>query len=375
MLDKITLKNSNDKLSIFANMKDGKTDIKTLNLHEYDDIISTCGEKPFRAKQLSEWLWKKNARSFDEMTNLSSDLREKLSQKYFIGFPQVISKLQSRDNTSKIAFRLFDDSVIEGVIIPSGDRLTACISSQVGCALGCKFCATATMGFKRDLLAYEIYDQLVELEIIAKNEYKSNISNVVLMGMGEPLLNYDEVKKAISLMTTQDGMAMSPSRITLSTAGIISGIKQLADDKIKYNLAISLHTADNDKRAQIMPVNKKNDLSELKKVIQYFYKQTGLRITYEYLFLKGFNDSLEDAAALAEFCKISPCKINIIEYNPVSGIPFKPGSQQSLSSFVKFLENKNLIVNIRQSKGADIDAACGQLACRIERKKNKNYEK
>ncbi|MBS4013250.1 MAG: 23S rRNA (adenine(2503)-C(2))-methyltransferase RlmN [Bacteroidetes bacterium] len=356
-------------------MKDDKIDIKTLDPQEYIAIIKKCGEKPFRAKQLHEWLWKKHAHSFDDMTNLSSELREKLSKEFFIGYPKITSKQQSKDNTIKIAFRLFDNSLIEGVIIPSGDRLTACISSQVGCALGCKFCATATMGFKRNLMAYEIYDQLAEIEKIALEQFDDSISNVVLMGMGEPLLNYDEVSKAINFMTTSNGMGMSPSRITLSTAGIISGIKQMADDNVKYNLAISLHTADNEKRSRIMPTNTKNDLFELKKVIQYFHEQTGSRITYEYLFLKGFNDTLDDAALLAEFCKISPCKINIIEYNPVNGIPFKPGSKQDLSSFVRYLENKNLIVNIRQSKGADIDAACGQLACRIERKKDKNNEK
>jgi 23S rRNA (adenine2503-C2)-methyltransferase len=345
-----------------------RKDIKRLAIADYESIIANCGEKPFRAKQISEWLWKKHVSDFDSMSNLSSDLRKYLNENYFIGYPKVISEQQSKDQTIKIAFSLFDNAVIEGVIIPSRDRLTACISSQVGCALGCKFCATASLGFTRNLWAYEIYDQLVVLGKLADKHFGNTINNVVLMGMGEPLLNYEEVKKAIYLMTSQEGMEMSASRITLSTSGLIKGINQMAEDNAKYNLAISLHTADNIKRDVIMPINKSNSLNELKKAIQYFHLKTNSRITYEYLFLDGFNDSIKDAEKLAEYCKISPCKINIIEYNKVDGVDFKAGKKEKLSEFVAFLESKNLIVNIRQSKGSDIDASCGQLACKIKKK-------
>ncbi len=347
-------------------MNSEKSDIKKLDFQDYINIVEDCGEKAFRAKQISEWLWKKHVKSFAEMTNLSTKLRDYLETSYYISTANIIKENIARDKTIKLAFQLGDNEIIESVLIPSKDRITACISSQVGCALACKFCATATMGFKRNLLFFEIYDQLVELETVAQKHFNKKISNVVLMGMGEPLLNYDEVKKAIDLMVSNDGLAMSPSRITLSTAGVIKGIMQLADDDAKYNLAISLHTADDKKRDLIMPLNKKSNLNELKKAIKYYHKKTSSRITYEYLFIDSFNDSLDDAAKLAEFCKISPCKINIIEYNPVEGSVFKPGSTAKMADFVKFMESKNLIVNVRRSMGADIDAACGQLALKVK---------
>lgn len=345
-----------------------KTNIKQKDFEYYKEVVESLGEKPFRAKQLREWLWQKHADSFDEMTNLPLALRDHLNSNYYISSPEIISESQSKDNTVKIALRLEDKEVIEGVLIPSRDRITACISSQAGCALGCKFCATATMGFKRNLTFFEIYDQFVILNALSNKYFKKNISNIVLMGMGEPLLNYDEVKKAIDLMISKDGLNMSPSRITLSTAGIAKGIIQMAEDNARYNLAISLHTADNKKRDLIMPLNKTNNLDELKEAIKYFHKKTSTRITYEYLLLGGFNDSKKDSEALASFCKISPCKINIIEYNPVEGSPFKGSAPSVLDEFAKYLESKNLVVNIRKSKGTDIDASCGQLAYIINKK-------
>jgi 23S rRNA (adenine2503-C2)-methyltransferase len=248
------------------------------------------------------------------------------------------------------------------VLIPSENRSTACISSQAGCALKCLFCATGKLKFRRDLTAGEIFDQVVEIEKIAKEINDKKLSNIVLMGMGEPLLNYDNVLCAIERISSDNGLGYSASRITISTAGIVKMIRKLADDGIKCNLAVSLHTADNFKRDQIMPLNKSNPLEELAGAIKYFHQKTGIRITYEYLLMKDFNDTHKDARQFAEFCKISPCKINLIEYNEVKGSPFKRSDPERTRSFKEFLESRNLVVNLRKSRGADIDAACGQLA-------------
>ncbi len=352
-------------------MKQKKQDIKLINPEKYPSIIKGYGEKPFRAKQLSHWLWKKHVCDFDMMTNLSAGLRNNLKRDYEIGCIKPLLTKKSKDRTIKVAFGLFDKNTIEAVLIPSNNRITACLSSQAGCALGCKFCATAKMGFTRNLYAYEIYGQLVELGTIAEENYNSGINNVVLMGMGEPLLNYDEVQAAIDMMVSEEGMGMSPSRITLSTVGIVDGIKRMADNQAAYNLAVSLHTADNKKRDNLIPANKKNNLTALKNAIKYFYEKTNTRITYEYLLLKGVNDSEEDAEKLAGFCRISPCKVNIIEYNSVKGINYEASTGESLKKFKDILDSKNMIVNIRRSKGADIEAACGQLAKELNKFKKK----
>ena len=337
-------------------------DIRELKLAELEDFFKGIDEKSFRAKQVYDWLWKKHMTGFDQMTNLSHSLRDQLSLNFYFRALQLITTQVSSDGTRKYGFKTSDNLIIEGVLIPSGVRATACISSQAGCALKCLFCATGKIKFRRDLTAGEMFDQVAAIEKTAKEINDNKLSNIVLMGMGEPLLNYDNVLKAIERISSDDGLGYSPSRITISTAGIVKMIRKLADDGIKCNLAVSLHTADNFKRDQIMPLNKSNPLDELSGAIKYFHQKTGTRISYEYLLLKDFNDTHKDARQFAEFCKISPCKINLIEYNEVTGSPFKRSDPERTRSFKEFLESRNLVVNLRKSRGADIDAACGQLA-------------
>ena len=320
------------------------------------------GEKAFRAKQLYEWLWKKSARSFDSMTNLSKDLRDKLQEDFTIPAVTVAEEQISEDKTIKNAFRLADGKITEGVLIPTPRRVTACISSQVGCSLTCKFCATGKLKLMRNIQFDEIYDQVAIIKEQAEKHYDRPLSNIVYMGMGEPLLNYSQVIKSIDRITSEDGLGMSPKRITVSTAGIAKLIKRLGDDQVKFNLALSLHAANDEKRSKIMPINDQNNLEILAEALRYFYEKTETRVTFEYIIFKDFNDQLVDAQELAEFCRNVPCKINIIEYNPIDDGEFQQASSHKVDAFAAFLESKNLIVNIRRSRGKDIDAACGQLA-------------
>lgn len=337
-------------------------DIRELTLSELEDFFHGLNEKKFRARQVYEWLWKKNVTLFDQMTNLSLPLRNKLVKNFTFQSLRTETIQVSSDGTRKYGFKTHDNFIVEGVLIPSYDRSTACISSQAGCALNCLFCATGKIKFQRDLTAGEMFDQVAEIEKIPEESSGKKLSNIVLMGMGEPLLNYDNVKAVIEKISSETGLGYSTARITISTAGIVKMIRKLADDSMTCHLAISLHTADNFKRDQIMPVNKSNPLDELKTAIKYFHQKTSIRISYEYLLMKDFNDSLKDARQFAEFCKISPCKINLIEYNEVAGSPFKKSDPSRTRSFKEFLESRNLVVNLRKSRGADIDAACGQLA-------------
>ena len=336
-------------------------DIKTLSKDELTTFLTTKGEQKFRAGQIYEWLWKKGAKNFDEMSNISKQTRSVLSENFSLTVPIVDTKLVSSDKTIKIAFRLSDNSLVEGVIIPSTDRTTACISSQVGCALQCSFCATGTLGYKRNLTAGEIYDQTFILNQLSITSFGYGLSNIVMMGMGEPLQNYKNVMDAIAHITSPDGLGMSPQRLTLSTAGLAPQIKQLADDGFKCNLAVSLHSADEANRSRLMIINNAHPLDALREAISYFAKKTGNRVTMEYLILQDINDSVEDAQKLAVFCRAFPSKINIIEYNQTDNSPFKTTTPERLKKFVSYLESKNMIVNIRASKGKDIDAACGQL--------------
>jgi 23S rRNA (adenine2503-C2)-methyltransferase len=337
-------------------------DIRELKLAEMEDFFNKLDEKRFRAGQVYDWLWKKHVTGFDQMTNIPLPLRNHLAHNFYFRALQIETIQVSSDGTRKFAFKTSDNFIVEGVLIPSDYRTTACISSQAGCALKCLFCATGKIKFRRDLTAGEMFDQVVEIEKIAKEINSKKLSNIVLMGMGEPLLNYENVLNAIERISSDNGLGYSASRITISTAGIAKMIRKLADDKIKCNLAVSLHTADNFKRDQIMPLNKSNPLDELAGAIKYFYQKTGKRITYEYLLMKDFNDTHKDARQFAEFCKISPCKINLIEYNEVRGSPFKRSDPERTRCFKEFLESRNLVINLRKSRGADIDAACGQLA-------------
>jgi 23S rRNA (adenine2503-C2)-methyltransferase len=348
--------------TVLTSITDTRKDIRKLSLSELKDALTGLGEQAFRAKQIYEWLWKKSARSFDEMTNLSLKTRQLLAEKFVIRSVEVEKKQVSNDQTIKSAFRLYDTHLVEGVLIPADDRMTACVSSQVGCSLTCKFCATGYMERKRNLDAAEIYDQVVHIRDQAEQHYQTPLTNIVYMGMGEPLLNYANMMQSIEHISSPEGLNMSPRRITVSTAGIAKMIKKLGDDEVKFNLALSLHAANDRKRDQIMPINESNTLEALKEALQYFYKKTGTRITYEYILFYHFNDTLEDARELYEFTKHTPCKVNIIEYNPIAEASFVNTDEDSLTRFSTFLENKGVIVNVRRSRGKDIDAACGQLA-------------
>ena len=326
-------------------------------------------KQDYRIKQIFDWLWKKDNDSFDDFTNLPKELREKLKERYYIPKLDITEIKEASDGTRKIAFTLTDNKIIEGVLIPAGNRVTACISSQVGCNVGCKFCATGKMGFFRNLSTGEIVFQVKKLNKLSEEFYGHKLTNIVFMGMGEPLLNYNNVLRASEIITTPEGIGMSPRRITLSTVGITDKIIQLAKDKVKFNLAVSLHSANEIIRTNLIPINKTHNLKKLQRAIFFFHKQTGNRITIEYLLMKNVNDSIEDAKELARFCKAFPCKINLIEYNPVEGIPYQKPDNIKIEAFKALLESKNLIVNIRRSRGKDIDAACGQLATKIVKKR------
>jgi 23S rRNA (adenine2503-C2)-methyltransferase len=335
-------------------------DIRELSLAEITAKLTESGEPAFRAKQIWQWLWQKHARSFDEMSNLSHELRKKLSDIFVFAQTQILTAQYSSDGTIKVVFQLSDNYKVEGVLIPTKTRTTACISSQVGCSLDCKFCATGSMKRERNLKAYEMVDQVVLINELSLKHFDQKLDNIVYMGMGEPLLNYQEVLKSVDRITATDGMAMSPSRITLSTAGITKMIYKLADDGVKTHLALSLHAATNSKRSEIMPINDSNPLEDLSEALSYWYEKTGIRPTLEYAVIAGVNDTIEAEKALAIFARKFPCKINLIEYNPISTASFQPTSR--LEAFSEGLSKQKLIVNIRRSRGKDIDAACGQLA-------------
>lgn len=343
-------------------MNTQKQDIRKLSTDQLKDWLTRHGEQGFRAKQITEWLWKKAARSFDEMSNLSLKTRELLKENFEIRTVSIYKKQISSDKTIKSGFRLFDGNLVEGVLIPSEDRMTACVSSQVGCSLTCKFCATGYMDRKRNLDAAEIYDQVVLIKNQAEEHYNQPLTNIVYMGMGEPLLNYANTLESVGYITSPDGLGWSPKRITVSTAGIAKMIKKLGDDEVKFNLALSLHAANDEKRNQIMPINESNSLKNLAEALQYFYKKTGNRITFEYIVFYGFNDTLQDAKELWEFTKKVPSKVNIIEYNPISEANYLNTDPETLDKFAAFLDSKGVNVKVRRSRGKDIDAACGQLA-------------
>ncbi len=336
--------------------------IRTLSDIELKDLLTTLGEKPYRSKQITEWLWEKHVLDFDEMQNLSKPLRILLKENFITQPVTTESVLQSSDKTRKYIFRLHDGNLVEGVLIPTATRLTACVSSQAGCSLSCKFCATGYLDLKRNLHHFEIYDQIQLLNKEALLYFGKPLSNVVYMGMGEPLLNYKNVLQSIERATNPQGMGMSPRRITVSTAGIAKMIKKLGDDEVKFEFALSLHAANDEKRNQIMPINEHNHLDVLTEALLYFYEKTGTRITFEYIILKDFNDTPQDAVELAAFARKIPSKINIIEYNPITEADFLNTSQRKTEEFVNILESKGHIVNVRRSRGRDVDGACGQLA-------------
>ncbi|NNF33308.1 MAG: 23S rRNA (adenine(2503)-C(2))-methyltransferase RlmN [Saprospiraceae bacterium] len=343
-------------------MKEQKRDLRKLTSNELTEYFESVGERKFRSKQVSEWLWKKSVTDIDAMSNLSSQTREKLKESFCINNINLDHEQKSEDGTIKSAFRLHDGHLIEGVLIPTQKRMTACISSQVGCSLSCKFCATGFLDRKRNLDASEIYDQVVMINKQALEYYQKPLSNIVYMGMGEPMLNYAEVLKSVEYITSPEGLHMSSQRITISTAGVAKMIRKLADDMVKFNLALSLHAADEEKRNQIMPINETNSLEALRSALTYYHDKTGNDVTFEYILFYNFNDSLKDADNLLKFTRYVPSKVNIIEYNPISESSFTNTDPQTLDKFRDFLTRKGVNVRVRRSRGKDIDAACGQLA-------------
>jgi 23S rRNA (adenine2503-C2)-methyltransferase len=337
--------------------------IRTLNLPELKTYFESIGDKKFRAIQAYEWLWKKNARSFEDMSNLSKELRHKLSEHFSLPAIQTDTTQMSSDGTIKSRFVTYDGHFIEGVLIPTENRNTACVSSQIGCSLTCSFCATGKMERKRNLNFDEIFDQVAMLNEQSEKAYNKKLSNVVFMGMGEPLLNYSNVLQAIDKITSNDGLAMSPKRITVSTAGVAKMIKKLGDDKVRFNLALSLHAATDAKRDSIMPINETNSIDILIEALNHFYNETKNDITLEYILLKDVNDTLKDAEELVKiYRKIPTHLINVIEYNPIDGAAFTKPDEDATKLFTDFLVKHRVNVRVRRSRGKDIDAACGQLA-------------
>lgn len=339
-----------------------KIDIRSLTLEKLSEELKKFDEKSYRAKQIYEWLWEKSCTNFDEMSNLSLTLRETLKEKFVINAVTISKSQVSDDRTIKSAFKLADNKIIEGVLIPTSDRMTACVSSQVGCSLSCKFCATGYMDRERNLNADEIYDQVVLIAKQAEEMYQVPLSNIVYMGMGEPLLNYAQVLRSIDRITSPDGLNMASRRITISTAGIAKMIKKLGDDEVKFNLALSLHAANDEKRDKIMPINEQNTLEVLAEALKYYYAKTRNPVTYEYIVFDNFNDEISDAEELVAFCKHIPCKVNLIEYNPIVFADFENADGDKIDRFAAHLQKFGVVTNIRRSRGKDIDAACGQLA-------------
>lgn len=348
-------------------MTNALQNIRQLSLDELQAAMKDLGEPKFRAKQIYEWLWKKSVTDFEAMTNLSKPFREKLAEKFTILPIKLYSAQHSYDGTIKTAFQLHDKHFIEGVLIPSTDRATACVSSQVGCSLACKFCATGFLKRERNLEADEIYDQVVFINRQAQESLGRNLTNIVFMGMGEPLLNYSNVMEAINKITSEDGLNMAAKRITVSTAGISKMIKKMADDGVRFNLALSLHAADDEKRNAIMPINEQNNIASLMEALIYFEQKTKSEITFEYILMKEVNDRIEDAKNLVALCKQIPnVKVNLIEYNTVEGVDLQRSSVEKQEAFSKYLSSQRVIANIRRSRGKDIDAACGQLANKMK---------
>ena len=340
-----------------------KQNIRNLSLIEIEKYFETLQQPKYRAKQLYEWLWQKHAHSFEAMTNVGKELRQQLAQDFDL-LPLTIDATQfSDDGTIKSRFKTFDDHLIEGVLIPTEERKTACVSSQVGCSLSCKFCATGTMDRKRNLTFDEIYDQVVLINQQSVASYQQKLSNIVFMGMGEPLMNYKSVLMAIEKITSPDGLGMSPRRITVSTAGVAKQIRMLGDDQVKFKLALSLHAANDKKRNEIMPINESNNIKSLIEAINYYYKKTGNKVTFEYILFKNFNDTLKDAEELVKLYRQVPTDlVNIIEYNPIAGFDFIKPDEDVTEQFMIYLEKNRVNSRLRKSRGKDIDAACGQLA-------------
>lgn len=343
-------------------MEIDKKDIRALSKEQLRHFFVTNGDKSFRGNQVYEWLWSKGAHSFEEMTNVSKETRTMLEANFVINHIKVDTMQRSEDGTVKNAVRLHDGLVVESVLIPTNTRTTACVSSQVGCSLDCNFCATARLKRMRNLEPAEIFDQVVAIDKESRLYYNHPLSNIVFMGMGEPLMNYNNVLKAIEMIISPEGLGMSPKRIMVSTSGVPKMIKKLADDDVKFKLAVSLHSAIDEIRSRIMPFSANFTLADLRESLEYWYRKTKSKISYEYVVWKGINDNKESIDALVKFCKYVPCKVNLIEYNPIDDGEFQQASEESINAYIKALEATGIVVKVRRSRGKDIDAACGQLA-------------
>ncbi len=327
--------------------------------YDYNELrkrLEREGMEPYRATQIFDWVYKKKATSFAVMTNLSKKLRERLSQKFKLGFPDLVTKVRSKDGTVKFLWQYEDGETVESVLLRYSDRISACISSQVGCALGCKFCATGKSGFVRNLTSGEILAQILGME----RSEGERIGNVVFMGMGEPMLNYDEVMRAVRVMTDPKALKISQRRVAISTAGIVDGIERLSNESLDVVLSVSLHAPTNEKRSEIMPVNDRYPVEELLQAVRKYQEIKGRRVTFEYILFDGFNDSRQDALKLAEVLKDIKCNVNLIPYNETQS-DFKKTSIERAREFEETLKSNGIEAVIRAEKGADIDAACGQL--------------
>ena len=339
-----------------------KKDIRALTKEQLRQFFTANGDKAFRGNQVYEWLWQKRAHTFEGMTNVSKETRAMLEENFVINHIKVDTLQRSEDGTVKNAVRLHDDLIVESVLIPTETRTTACVSSQVGCSLDCNFCATARLKRMRNLEPGEIYDQVAAIDNESRLYFDRPLSNIVFMGMGEPLMNYPNVMKAIDMITSAEGLGMSPKRITVSTSGIPKMIKKMADDAVKFKLAVSLHSAVEEIRNEIMPFTKNFPLTDLRESLEYWYRKTKSKITYEYVVWKGINDDKKSIDALVKFCKYVPCKVNLIEYNPIDDGLFQQANEQAINAYLQALEKSNIVAKVRRSRGKDIDAACGQLA-------------
>lgn len=339
-----------------------KKDIRSVTKEQLREFFVANGDKAFRGNQVYEWLWSKNSHNFDEMTNVSKDTRTLLANHFVINHIKVDTMQRSADGTVKNAVKLHDGLVVESVLIPTNTRTTACVSSQVGCSLDCVFCATSRLKRMRNLEPAEIYDQVAAIDRESKLYFNRPLSNIVFMGMGEPLMNYPNVMKAIEMITSTEGLSMSPKRITVSTSGVSKMIKKMADDEVKFKLAVSLHSAIEETRNKIMPFTKNFPLSDLREALQYWYQKTKSKVTFEYVVWKGINDDKNSIEALVKFCKYVPCKVNLIEYNPIDDDVFQQADNIVIENYIQALEKNNIVAKVRRSRGKDIDAACGQLA-------------
>ena len=339
-----------------------KKNLRSLKKEELKKLLIDWKEPGFRANQIYDWLWAKGVSSIDEMRNIPKHLSSRLKEFFFIEPIKFDSIQKSSDGTIKNAVLLRDGLLVESVLIPTSDRITACVSSQVGCSLDCNFCATARLKRMRNLDPDEIYDQVLAIHRQGLENFNRPLTNIVFMGMGEPLMNYKNVLSAIEKITQLDGLNFSPKRITLSTVGVPKMIKRLADDKVKFNLAVSLHSVINDIRSSIMPINDSAPIEELAESLVYWYRLTRRKITFEYVVWKEINDKIEDVEALVKLCKQVPSKVNLIEYNFIGDKRFKRAENKSIDLYRRKLKENGISAHIRKSRGEDIDAACGQLA-------------